>query len=74
MTEENHNRLFNIAGMTCGHCKTAVEVAIRRVTGVAQVTVDLKAGQATVFGNPVDHAIIAAVEDAGYEAKAVTPN
>jgi copper chaperone len=72
MTNEKGARAFKISGMTCGHCKSAVESAIRKVADVREVSVDLEAGTAIVVAGPADHAIIAAVEDAGYEAKAAT--
>jgi copper chaperone len=73
MSKQTNNRVFRVSGMSCGHCKAAVESAIRGVANVDQVSVDLNAGQAVVVGSPTDQAIIAAVEEAGYEAKAITP-
>lgn len=72
MSKQTENRVFKVSGMTCGHCKAAVESAIRGVANVDQVSVDLNAGKAVVVGRPTDQAIIAAVEEAGYTAKAAT--
>ena len=60
---------LNVSGMTCGHCKTAVESALKKVTGVAGVNVDLAGGTASVEGEHVNtDALIAAVIDEGYGA------
>ncbi len=72
MSQNSAGRVFQISGMTCGHCVAAVEAAIRQVTDVLEVSVDLKSGRVVVFGNPSDDQIIVAVEDAGYEATLVT--
>lgn len=60
---------LKIEGMTCGHCKKAVEDALRSVDGVTAVDVDLDAGQARVEGGDVA-AMIAAVSEEGYTASA----
>jgi copper chaperone len=64
-------RIFKVTGMTCGHCKAAVESAIRQVSGVGEVCVDLAAGQATVIGDASDERIEVAIKEAGYESQAV---
>ena len=56
--------------MACGHCEQTVADAIEAVSGVADVTVDRTAGRATVEGEADRNALVAAVEDAGYEASA----
>ncbi len=58
---------LNIEGMTCGHCKKAVEDALGRVPGVTKVDVDLDAGKATVEGGDLN-ALITAVSEEGYTA------
>jgi copper chaperone len=58
---------LTIQGMTCGHCKKAVEEALASVDGVTKVEVDLDAGRATVEGGDPD-AMIAAVVEEGYAA------
>ena len=42
------NRVINIEGMNCGHCTSSVEKALRAVSGVKDVTVDLAAKKATL--------------------------
>jgi len=58
-----------ITGMTCGHCKSAVEQALNDVDGVDSVTVDLENGKAQVTGSVNLQSLIDAVVEEGYEAK-----
>ncbi len=58
---------LEIKGMTCGHCKKAVEDALASVDGVQAVEVDLDAGRARVEGGELDR-LIAAVAEEGYTA------
>ena len=62
---------LQIEGMTCGGCKAAVERVLASQPGVSGVSVDLATGSAVaVADGAVDTAtLIAAVEDAGYEAR-----
>ena len=65
---------LTVSGMTCGHCKTAVEGALKRVSGVSKVEVDLAHGSAQVEGDGVNpDALIAAVQDEGYGAAVAQP-
>jgi len=63
---------YAVAGMTCGHCVTAVTEEVQRLDGVSAVDVDLDAGgvsRLTVTSTepvPVE-AVAAAVDEAGYE-------
>lgn len=59
---------LTITGMTCGHCTAAVKKALEKVVGVASADVDLAAGRATVSGNAPVAALVAAVQDEGYQA------
>jgi copper chaperone CopZ len=58
-------------GMSCGHCETAVIAEVTRVAGVASVDVDLETKRIHVLGTAVDPAaVIAAIDEAGYDAEA----
>ena len=59
--------IIKIEGMSCGHCKAAVEKALKAVAGVETAVVDLEKKQAVLTGNAVMGAMREAVEDAGYE-------
>jgi len=61
-----------VAGMTCGHCVSAVTEELTALPGVTGVSVDLVAGgtsPVTVTSDqPLDDtAVAAAVDEAGYE-------
>ena len=59
-----------IEGMTCNHCVMAVTKALQQVTGVTKVVeVNLKTKSATVEGSADVSALVAAVEDAGFDAR-----
>ena len=59
--------IIKIEGMSCGHCKAAVEKALKAVDGVETAVVDLEKKQAFVTGTAAMGAMREAVEDAGYE-------
>jgi copper chaperone len=62
-------RSYTVAGMSCGHCKTAVTEEVERVAGVDAVGVDLDTKRVVVRGENVsDEDVRAAIVDAGYEA------
>ena len=60
---------LSIPGMSCGHCEAAVKSEVVKVPGVASVSVDLESKDVVVAGDALDiDALIAAVDEAGYEA------
>ncbi|HUQ22936.1 MAG TPA: heavy-metal-associated domain-containing protein [Gaiellaceae bacterium] len=60
---------YTVSGMTCGHCKSAVEEEIARVPGVEFVDADLDTKLVVVRGDGLaDDALRAAIDEAGYEA------
>ena len=58
-----------VAGMTCDHCVRAVTRELSKIAGVERIDVDLANGAVTVLSDgAVDlHAVVVAIEDAGYE-------
>lgn len=60
---------IKVDGMSCDHCKAAVERAIRDVLGVEGVDVSLDEGFAVVRGSAHPEQLVKAVKEAGYEAK-----
>jgi copper chaperone len=59
---------LSVPGMTCGHCKAAIETELGKVPGVASVAVDLDAKLVAVVGTALDHgALVAAVDEAGFD-------
>jgi copper chaperone CopZ len=61
-------QVFTVAGMTCDNCVHHVTEAIKNVSGVTSVNVSLAEKSARVEGEFDPKAIIAAVEEEGYEA------
>ena len=60
---------LKVAGMSCNHCKAAVEKAVKALPGVQQAEVDLAAGTTRVVFDPgitTSEAIIQAIIDADY--------
>ncbi|MGR6078285.1 MULTISPECIES: heavy metal translocating P-type ATPase [Burkholderiales] len=60
-----------VEGMTCASCVGRVEKALKAVPGVAEAAVNLATERATVRGTASMDALVAAVQKAGYEARAV---
>jgi copper chaperone len=60
------NMVIKIEGMSCNHCKMAVEKALKAVTGVESAEVDLEKKQAVVTGSAQVADLHAAIEDAGF--------
>lgn len=58
-----------IDGMTCASCVARVERALAAVPGVATAVVNLATERATVTGSADTGLLVAAVEDAGYDAR-----
>jgi mercuric reductase len=61
---------LEISGMTCDHCARTVERALRRVEGAATVRASYAEAraEADVAASVSDHALVKAVEEAGYNA------
>jgi copper chaperone len=59
-------RIYSVPGVSCGHCKSAIEGEVAEVDGVRDVSVDIEAKIVTVVGGD-DAAIRAAIDEAGYD-------
>ena len=60
---------YTVSGMSCAHCKAAVESEVGRVPGVDSVLADLDSKLVVVRGESLeDEALRAAIDEAGYEA------
>jgi copper chaperone len=62
---------LEVTGMSCGHCQSAVQNALRRQRGVRAATVDLEGGTAQVEYDPsaiTPEQLTAAVAEEGYTA------
>jgi len=62
---------YLVEGMSCDHCKVAVTAEVTQVAGVTSVDVDLETKRVRVHGTQVDDAaVVAAIDEAGYDAVA----
>jgi copper chaperone CopZ len=62
------NLIYNVPGMTCEHCRTAISKEVGAVPGVEAVNVDLTAKIVTVHGVGIsDAAVRDAIDEAGYD-------
>ncbi len=57
---------YSVPGISCGHCKSAIEGEVSTVADVESVDVDIDAKSVTVVGGD-DAAIRSAIDDAGYD-------
>jgi copper chaperone len=60
-------RTYSVPAISCGHCKAAIEGEVSQVAGVTAVEVDIEAKTVRVDGDAADEAIVAAIDEAGYE-------
>jgi copper chaperone CopZ len=60
-------RTYSVPGISCDHCKHAIEGEVGAVAGVESVSVDVAARTVTVVGEAPDEAVRAAIDEAGYE-------
>ena len=61
--------IYTVNGMSCGHCKAAVEQEVGQVPGVEFVEANVETKLVTVRGEGLDDAALrAAIDEAGYEA------
>ena len=60
-----------VEGMTCASCVGRVERALKAVPGVTQAVVNLATERATIQGSADATTLITAIQDVGYEAKAI---
>ncbi len=62
--------ILKVEGMSCSHCKAAVEKALKATPGVYEAVVDLSKKTVSISHDPVlaDHGLLAkAINDAGYD-------
>ena len=66
MTDLVNARTYSVPGISCDHCKHAIEAEVGGVAGVSEVVVDVDAKSVVVQGGE-DAAIRAAIDEAGYD-------
>jgi len=61
---------YHVPGVSCEHCRTAIEREVGPLPGITSVAVDLDRKTVTVTGGPLDEAAVAAAIDAaGYDVE-----
>jgi copper chaperone len=65
-------RTYSVPGISCDHCKSAIERELSALEGATTVTVDVAAKTVRVEGDATDEAVRAAIDEAGYEVASVT--
>ncbi|HEK1690242.1 copper resistance protein CopZ [Pseudomonas putida] len=61
-------QVFNVQGMTCGHCVKAVTRAVHEQDANAKVEVDLAGKQVRVQSALGAEQLLTAIRDEGYQA------
>ncbi|HVT75905.1 MAG TPA: cation transporter [Acidimicrobiales bacterium] len=61
--------VYEVKGMTCGHCVESVTKAMQALPGVTDVTVDLDSGRVEVASDPVPQLddVRTTIEEIGFE-------
>lgn len=61
---------YQVSGMSCGHCETAVRSEVGQLAGVTSIDVSATTGRLVVTSESEvdDSAVLDAVDEAGYEA------
>jgi copper chaperone len=62
-------QVFNVQGMSCGHCVKAITQAVQAKDPAASVRVDLAAREVGVESALTTEQVIAAITEEGYEIK-----
>ncbi len=60
------NQIFDVQGMTCGHCERAVTQAVKSLDPAAQVKIDRPAGKVEVQTTQPREQVAKAIAEEGY--------
>ena len=63
-------RTYSVPGISCGHCKNAIEGELAPLNGVESALVDIDAKTVTDVGEIAEADVRATVDEAGYEVTA----
>jgi copper chaperone CopZ len=59
--------VYRVPGISCDHCKHAIEGEVDKVAGVDHVEVDIEHRTVSVVGTADDAAVRTAIDEAGYD-------
>lgn len=65
----NMSIVFNVPDMSCQHCVNTIDNAIRELTGIKDIFINLKTKKVKVIGNVSKDLIISVIKSAGYSAE-----
>ena len=65
------SRTYRVPGMTCDHCRAAIDSALAGVPGIGAVDVHLDTKEVDVSGTAEETAVRQAINDAGYDVAGV---
>jgi copper chaperone len=66
----NQTMMFSVPGMSCEHCRAAIRKEVGTLQGVETIDVDLATKLVRISGTELrEHELIAAIDDAGYDAE-----
>ena len=58
---------YSVPGISCDHCKQAIEAGVAKLKGVETVRVDIETKTVEVEGEASPEDVRAVIEEAGYE-------
>ena len=61
---------FSVPEMSCGHCKSAIETAVKTVDPVAKIDFDMENRIVEIESGVDDVSLQSAISTAGYESQA----
>jgi copper chaperone len=65
-------RTYAVPGISCGHCKAAIEGEVTKLADVQAVDVDIDAKTVAVTGTASEQDVRAAIDEAGYDVATVS--
>jgi copper chaperone CopZ len=65
-------RVYRVPGISCDHCKQAIEGEVGGLPDVERVEVDIDRRRVTVTGDADDGAVRAAIDEAGYDVASMS--
>ena len=65
-------RVYTVPGISCEHCKHAIEGEVAKVAGIDDAVVDIAARTVRVEGDAPDELVRAAIDKAGYDVTQMT--
>jgi len=64
-----YNKILNVEGMTCNHCKLNVEKNLKNITGITNVNADFQNNSVEIEGNANWDEVIKTISELGYSVK-----